>query len=106
MSLIVGLILVAVPFIFGTLRLISTGTDARYLAVAAASTVAAFAVFAARSRTAAPTASTTTVAFLAATTAAAAAGFALGAMSVGAVLFVAAGFAVCSTAGLWLARRR
>ena len=100
-----GLMLVAIPFVFAALRAFSTGTDFRYVWVALAAATAAVAVFAYSGRTARPALSRSIVALVASTVSASAVGFLLGARSVPAVLFVGFGFAICEAGGLALVHR-
>ena len=100
--MILGLLLAAIPFAFAVLRAVTTGTDFRYLWVALASTVAAASVLSLRNPGTRPRTGRVSAAVLAATAAASAMGFAQGAESVPAVLFVALGFAICQTGGLAL----
>jgi hypothetical protein len=97
-----GLLLAAIPFGFAVLRAVGTGTDLRYLWVALAAAVAAWAVLRFGGRGVPPTGSGVAVAFVASMAAASVAGFVQGAQSVPAVLFVALGFAICEAGGLAL----
>ncbi|HEX5577101.1 MAG TPA: hypothetical protein VFX40_01940 [Gemmatimonadaceae bacterium] len=100
-----GSLIAAIPFVFAALRAVSTGTDFRFVWVALASMLAA-AIVLAPNRSGAAGSGRRLLAFIAATAAAAGAGFAQGAQSVPAVLFVALGFAACSVFGLSLLARR
>ncbi len=100
-----GLLLAAIPFGFAVLRAVGTGTDLRYLWVALAAAVVAWAVLRLGGRGVPPTASGVAVALVASTAAASVAGFVQGAQSVPAVLFVALGFAICEAGGLTLVHR-
>ena len=102
---ILGLVLAVLPLAFGALRAATTGADWRYVWVAVASTVVAAAVMAIRRRAGAPTTGRVLAALLGAAMAASATGFAQGATSVPAVLFVALGFAICEAVGLALMLR-
>ena len=96
-----GIALMATPMLFGLARLVSTGSDWRYLAVALASTIGASIVFRGHSqggkllRIAGPGAF-----LLAAITA-----VVLGGRSLISVGLVAAGFAICSVTGASLVLR-
>jgi hypothetical protein len=100
-----GLLVAIIPVGFGALRAITTGSDFRYLWVALVSSVAAGVALTATRRFPSRWLASVAVAVVAATIAAAGAAFALGGRSVPAVLFVAAGFAVCSGVGLAWATR-
>jgi hypothetical protein len=100
-----GLLLAAIPFGFAVLRAVGTGTDLRYLWVAMAAAVVAWAVLRFRGRVVRPTGSGVATALVASTAAASVAGLVQGAQSVPAVLFVALGFAICEAGGLTLVRR-
>ena len=92
---LVAILIAAVPFAFGLIRALQTGTDFRYLWVAIASFIAATAVTAAwnaRSRTPLYLAATVLVV---ATLVAAVTAFLLGAKSAPAVLVVALAFGLC-----------
>jgi hypothetical protein len=104
MQMLGGLI-VAIPFLFALLRAVSSGTDFRFIWVALASTLAA-AIVLAPNRSGAARTGRRLLALIAATAAAAGAGFAQGAQSAPAVLFVALGFAICGVGGLSLLARR
>ena len=95
----------AIPFIFAMMRAVSTGTDFRFVWVALASTIAPVIVLAIPNRADAARTGRRLLALFAATAAAAGAGFAQGAHSTAAVLFVAIGFAICSAGGLALIGR-
>lgn len=100
-----GTLMAAVPFLFALLRAVSTGTDFRFVWVALASTLGAIVVLA-PDRVGASRTGRRLLALVAATAAAAGAGFAQGAQSAPAVIFVALGFAACSAGGLSLLARR
>ena len=102
---IIAVTFVALPFVFGALRLITTGYDARYLWTAVASTVGAGAILLRSASRTAQGARLTSVATLVAAVCAAATGVALGARSPGAIAAVSLGFGVCSAGGLSLWRR-
>jgi len=93
-----ALVLLATPFLFGLLRLVTTGTDWRYLAVAIASTLGATVVLRRRSQVTAVVRHLV-AAFLSATILAAVAALAVGARSAVSVAVVSIGFALCSVAG-------
>ena len=97
---LVGLLLVAVPFAFGILRAMSTGTDFRYIWVALASTVTGAIALKAVGGTQPLTLGRISIAVIAATLAASAVAFAQGATSLPAALTVAIGFALCGSVGL------
>jgi len=97
-----GLLLTAIPFGFAVLRAVGTGTDLRYLWVALAAAVGAWAVLRFGARGVRPAGTRVAVALVASTAAASVAGFVQGAQSVPAVLFVALGFAICEAGGLTL----
>lgn len=102
---VLGGLILAVPFLFASMRAASTGTDFRFVWVALASTLVAIVVLA-PNRVGASRTGRRLLALVAATAAAAGAGFAQGAQSGPAVLFVALGFAACSVVGLSLLARR
>ena len=99
-----GGLMAAVPFLFASMRAVSTGADFRCVWVALASTLGAIVVLALNRMDASRT-GRRLLALIAATAAAAGAGLAQGAQSAPAVLFVALGFAVCSVVGLSLLAR-
>jgi hypothetical protein len=103
--MILGLLLVAIPFGFAALRALGTGTDLRYAWVALAAAGGAAALLLPGGRGARPTGARHALAVVVATAAASAVGFGQGARSVPAVLFVAIGFAVCEVGGIALMRR-
>ena len=96
---------IALPFVFGALRLITTGYDARFLWTAVASTAGAGVILLRSAARTEQGARLTTVATLVAGVCAAASGVALGATSPGAIAAVALGFGACSAGGLSLWRR-
>lgn len=102
---VAGLVLIAVPFLFGGVRLATTGTDVRYLLVAMASTVGAFlpGLFrrGARSGSAASLVPSLGLAVLLA----AACAMVTGAQSVPAIAAVAVAFGLCSAGGALLLER-
>lgn len=100
-----GFVLVAIPFGFGVLRAVTTGSDRRYVWVALAAAVAAGATLAYNRRVARAGVAPFVTALVASTTAASVAGFALGARSIPSVLVVSLGFAICEAGGLTLAVR-
>ena len=97
-----GLLLVAVPFVFGALRALSTGTDFRYVWIAVATTITGWIALKAGLSTNKVALGRLMVAIVASTLVATAVGFAQGASSVPAVLVVGAGFAICSSVGFYL----
>ena len=101
---LIGLGLVAIPFAFGALRLATTGTDARYLWLASASTVAAAIVLLLLSRPSVRVARVV-AAFVASTAAAGLAGYLVDARNIIAIGIVSIAFATCSTLGLVLFAR-
>ena len=103
--MILGLLLAALPIAFGVLRAASTGADYRYVWTAVASTLVAMVVMMIRRGTMVPTARRVVGALLGAATVASVTGFAQGATSVPAVLFVALGFAICEACGIALVIR-
>lgn len=100
-----GLLVAAIPFGFAVLRAVGTGWDLRYLWIALAAAVVAWAVLRFGGRGVRPGGRGVAVALVASTAAASVAGFVQGARSVPAVLFVAVGFAICETVGLALVHR-
>ena len=94
--------LMGAPFIFGGIRLLTTGNDARFLFAALAAAAGALA-FGPRyaSRTSSRLRSTLS-ATIAGTVAASACALALGATSVPAIVAVAAAFAICLSCGISL----
>lgn len=91
----------AIPFAFGALRALQTGSDFRYLVTALASFAAASAIFrfgSARGRAAASPVLLSLLALSAATLLAGAVSFGLGATSAAAVWLVAFCFSLCVTA--------
>jgi len=103
---VMGALLVAVPFVFGALRALQTGSDFRYLVTAFGSFAAAATIlrFGASSRDAALPLLRLVLAVVGATLVAAAVAFGLGATSVLAILVVASAFSLCATTGLALWR--
>lgn len=97
--IVIAWLLLAVPFAFGLIRLVTTGDDWRYLAVALASTLGASAALM-RLR---PAGASTLVRALGAGTAAAISAAVIaatvGARSGPAIAVVSIGFAVCSASG-------
>ena len=91
-----ALALVATPFLFGLARLVTTGSDWRYLAVALASTVGATVAFRIRNLQAG---TRLLVAGACSVLLAALAAMGLGGRSAVSVGLVAAGFAFCSVLG-------
>ncbi len=94
---ILGLLIAAVPFGFGVVRFMTTGTDARYLAVACASALGSLAMQLSGAKLFAVQVLT---GFGASALLSAAAAWMTGARDPIAVLVVAAGFALCSAGGL------
>lgn len=102
---ITAILLTAAPFVFGALRLATTGEDARYLWTAVASTCGA-AAFLWRQSVRAPVGGWRVgFAGISAASSAAAAAVVVGARHAGAVAMVAVAFAACSTLGLALLAR-
>jgi hypothetical protein len=104
-GVLLGVLLAAIPFAFGSLRAFSTGTDFRYLWVALAAAVAAAAVLRWVASDARHGAAVFGIALIASALAASVAGFALGARSAPAILVVAFGFAMCEAGGFTIAIR-
>lgn len=98
-------VLYAIPFLFGLLRWIQTGTDHRYLVVALASAIVASVSVRRRAPGDALNGLRLMPTFLIGTVVASAVGYALGGRNVPAVLMVGGGMALCSTLGAALARR-
>ncbi len=96
---------VAMPIIFGALRLLTTGTDARYLWTALASSLGAAVILWRPRASRAPRALHVAIAWLVAAVCATLTAFALGATSSGAIAAVAGSFGACSAAGMTLVRR-
>ena len=96
-----GFALMATPLLFGLARLVTTGSDWRYLAVAIASTLGASVAFRSRSQGGMQLLIAAASAFLLAAVTA----VVLGGRSVVSVGLVAAGFAFCSVAGASLVLR-
>ena len=97
-----GLMLFAIPIAFGVLRLVSTGSDYRYVVVALASTVGALVVL---GRGRATTMARAVGAGTAAAGCSAASASLVGARNAVSVAIVALGFAVCSASGAYLFAR-
>lgn len=100
-----GFALAAIPFGFGLLRAVGTGSDLRYVWVALAAAVAAGTTLVYIGRGSPAGIARFLRALVASAAAACVAGFALGARSIPAVLFVALGFAICEAGGLTLGLR-
>jgi len=99
MQRMLGFVLGAIPLAFGALRFAQTGTDWRYLITAAVSLAAAIlAARTAHKRGPGTPALTFVVASIAATVTGAISAYTTGARHLGALLFVAAGFAICTGA--------
>ena len=103
---IIALLALAIPFVFGGVRLATTGSDARYLWLAFASTIVAVALnirgIPPRELMRAPRFMLT---LTACTVAASLAGYLVDARNVLAIGIVAFAFALCSTLGLALFAR-
>ena len=101
-----ALALLAAPLLFGLIRLVSTASDWRYLAVVVASTVGAIVVMSRRSP-AGGAVLRVLVAVVGAALLAAITAVALGARSSTSIGVVAIGFALCSGSGaaLWVRAR-
>jgi hypothetical protein len=95
-------LLLAVPFLFGLLRFATTGADARYLAVAVASSLGAAIVLRTR---ATPSLTRFATGLGAAALCSAATGWAFGARSGPAIAVVSLAFAICSATGATLLGR-
>jgi predicted neutral ceramidase superfamily lipid hydrolase len=95
---LIAILVAAVPFAFGLIRALQTGTDFRYLWVAIASFIAATGVIAAWNARIRTPLSLASVVLIIATLVAAAMAFLLGARSAPAVLVVALAFGLCSAA--------
>lgn len=102
---LLGLVLAAIPFGFGVLRAVTSGTDRRYVWVAFAAALAAGATLAYSRRAARAGLAPFAAALVVSIAAAGVAGFVLGARSIPSVLLVAVGFAMCEAGGLTLAMR-
>jgi hypothetical protein len=99
---ILSAVVAAIPFLFGAIRALQTGSDFRYLAAALAALAAAATVFRLGASRARGTTSRTLLPLLAlsgATLLAGAVAFGLGATSSAAVWVVAFAFGLCVTAG-------
>ena len=99
-----ALALLATPLLFGLIRFVSTGSDWRYLAVAAASTIGAIIVMRRRSP-AGGTALRVLAAVFGAALLAALTAVVVGARNSTSVAVVAIGFALCSGTGAALRMR-
>ena len=99
------MLLAAVPFAFASIRLLSTGNDARYLWMAVVSALCAAAVLVRPSSPAVPTRLRTGVAAIAAAACAAAAALLLGATAGPGIAVVAVAFGLCSASGIGLVVR-
>ncbi len=100
-----ALVLLATPFAFGLLRLVTTGSDWRYLLVAMASTLGAGAVTLRRRPALWGTGARLLVGVGSAGLLASLGAVAVGARSVTAIIMVALGFALCSGGGAALIMR-
>jgi hypothetical protein len=101
----IGILLVLVPFMFGTVRAITTGTDFRYLWIAAATFFIAFLVMALGRVRGVSVRGVLTLfvgALVMATLAGVGAGVLAGARSALPIFIVAFGFALCDAGGLAL----
>lgn len=103
---VLALLLIAVPIVFGALRLGLTGDDARYLLTAFASTAGAAAWLWRAGPRRPVTARRVALAAITATAAAMTTAGLAGARSVPAITIVSAGFAVCSALGFGLWARQ
>jgi hypothetical protein len=92
---LLAILFAAVPFAFGLLRALNTGTDFRYLWVAITSFIAASAVMGAAKASSRTPLSLAAMVLVVATLVAAATAFLLGARSAPAVLVVALAFGLC-----------
>jgi hypothetical protein len=99
---LIAYLIMAVPFVFGALRLGTTGFDARYLWVACAATLGALTGMLRAAPGVPATRMRTLLTFLAATAAAVVASVLLGARSVPSVAVVSVAFSLCITIGLAL----
>ena len=94
-----GVVIGSIPTAFGLLRFATTRTDLRYLVLALASAIAAALTLAITSRVRTPP--RVVILLIGTALVGVAVGLAEGATSIPAVVFVATGFAVCHTLGLW-----
>ena len=97
MKRILAVLMAAVPFAFGVIRAITTGWDYRYVFIAVASFAGAVlgVWLAGTQRRHESRATTLVIGFVLSLLLGSATGWALGARSVSAIVFVAGGFAVC-----------
>ena len=103
---LIAILLFSAPPVFGILRLLTTGTDARYLWTALASSIGAAAWLVRPARRSAPTGLQTAAAAATAAALAVACATALGATSGPAIGVVCAAFGGCSAGGLSLLIRQ
>jgi hypothetical protein len=96
---VLGVLLAAVPFAFASIRLLTTGSDMRYLWMAIVSAFCAAAVLVRTSSLTVPGPARTGVATIAATACTAAAAIMLGATAGPGIVIVAVAFGLCSALG-------
>ena len=97
---VLGVVVGCMPVAFGLLRLATTRVDVRYLVLAFASAVAAGLTLAITRQVRTPL--RVVIVLIGTALVGVAVGLLQGATSIPAVAFVATGFAVCHTLGLWL----
>lgn len=102
---VLSIFVAAVPFAFGLIRAVKSGSDVRYLWVALAALLGAMAVMAAGKafgRMPPMTVALSACAFVISTLCAVLAALLLGTMAGPGMLVVASGFGFCCAAGCWL----
>ena len=99
---IIAVLLIALPFVFGGIRLITSGNDLRYLWTAVASSIGAGIILAWPRRQVPPTAGRTVAGVLVATVCAALCALLLDAKAGPAIAVVSLAFGCCSAGGLSL----
>lgn len=100
-----GAVLVAIPFAFAGMRWLTSGSDTRYVWMAAASALCAAAVLVRPRSPAVPNRGSIGIAVIAAAVCAAAVGVGLGARAITGIAIVAVAFGVCSAVGAGLVVR-
>ena len=102
---VLGIVLIAVPFLFAGIRLRATGDDMRYLWMAVAATLCAAGVLFRSNPPTAPSGARTAVTAIAGAVCAATVAMLLGATAASGVAIVALTFGLCSTLGITLVVR-